>query len=230
MIRIILNLKSHDKPALTSAIVFLVCFGVSITSYAQTFGASENTWNAGYYYDLNGNKITGLIDRNQEAGKSPVKHEGYFRFKSSKKADKVILSTSMVKSFVAVPDSFTISHNAVPKNTVFLKVSINESIRLYEYDKFYRSPGAGNMLAGSGTDVTLFYGSDPDSIKKLTRKNFPEAMNQILKNRPLLLNKIKNGDYSYDDLEEIINFYHGMLFEESRKKNLPATDPVIKTN
>lgn len=203
-------------------ILIVLCFlCIAFVANSQTLGSSDNTWNEGYYYDLNGNKISGLIDRNHESGKSPVKGEDYFRFRKDKKSDKISLSTSMVKYFVSIPDSFVVSH-ANPKGTVFFKVLTDDSIKLYEYDKVESNApvmmNGAMMGGGQSTVVKLFYGPDPDHVKDLKRKNFKEAMTLILAKRPELFAKIISKEYEYDDLESIINYYNGMKLEAARKK------------
>lgn len=63
----------------------------------------------GYYYDINGEKVPGLINR-YPSGKGIMKNEGFIEFKEDVKAQPQRLSASMIHGFVIGRDSFVISH------------------------------------------------------------------------------------------------------------------------
>jgi hypothetical protein len=91
---------------------------------------------SGYYYDINGEKVPGLINR-YPAGKGIVKDEGFIEFKDDEKARPQRLSASMIHGFVIGRDSFTVSHpprNGGPwtKNELdFIQVVVNSLTNLY---------------------------------------------------------------------------------------------------
>jgi hypothetical protein len=116
------------KILILSAIIFLFAF----TAQAQMFGAK---YEQGYYYDINGQKVEGLINKNT-SGKGPIANEGYIVFKETDKAAKQNLSASMIHGFVAGVDSFVVAHapatGAWSKyDTDFLCVVVDAPTKLY---------------------------------------------------------------------------------------------------
>jgi len=63
----------------------------------------------GHYYDINGEKVPGLINR-YPSGEGIVKNEGFIEFKEDAKARPQRLSASMIHGFVIGLDSFTVAH------------------------------------------------------------------------------------------------------------------------
>ncbi|WP_448698597.1 hypothetical protein ACFGVR_17265 [Mucilaginibacter sp. AW1-3] len=103
-----------------------------VSANAQMFGGK---FEQGYYYDINGQKVEGLINENT-SGKGPLPNEGYIIFKENDKAEKQNLSASMIRGFVVGADSFIVAHaprlGAWSKYELdFLRVVINDSTRLY---------------------------------------------------------------------------------------------------
>src|SRR5690606_15777520 len=96
---------------------------------------SGKRWIAGHYFDINGQKVSGLIQTNP-SGKGPIPGEGFIVFRADKNAEKQKLSASMIRSFVAGLDSFTVTHHKNPelkgKNGIdFIKVLIDAPLKLY---------------------------------------------------------------------------------------------------
>ncbi len=123
----------------------ILLFGFN--TYAQLFAGGK--FEEGYYYDINGQKVNGLIDRNP-SGKGIVKNEGFIEFKEDAKAPKQRLSASMIHGFVVAKDSFTLAHapmhGAWSKNELdFVKVVIDGPTKLYAIN--------GNTKSGSGIRV-----------------------------------------------------------------------------
>jgi hypothetical protein len=116
--------------------IWILSFAFSLlmafTAHAQMFGGK---FDQGYYYDINGQKVEGLINDNT-SGKGPLPNEGYIFFKENDKAEKQKLSASMVHGFVVGVDSFIVAH--APRlggwskyELDFLRVVINDSTKLY---------------------------------------------------------------------------------------------------
>ncbi|EHQ29244.1 hypothetical protein [Mucilaginibacter paludis] len=107
----------------------------------------------GYYYDINGQKVPGLINR-YPAGKGIMKNEGFIEFKEDDKARPQRLSASMIHSFIIGRDSFTI---AMPpryggpwsKNELdFVQVIVDGPTKLY-----LMSGGSGGSGGGHGSRI-----------------------------------------------------------------------------
>lgn len=110
-----------------------------------------NKFNPGYYYDINGQKVEGLINMNP-SGDSPVRGEGFITFKEDSKATEQKLSASMIHSFVVGLDSFTVAR--APRNAPwskdeldFVRVVIDAQVKMYEIDA---NGGGGNRNDGGG--------------------------------------------------------------------------------
>ncbi|MVN20662.1 hypothetical protein [Mucilaginibacter arboris] len=94
-----------------------------------------NQWDDGYYYDSNGKKVIGQIVVNP-SGRSPENSEGFILFRKDKGEEKDRLSASMIRSFVAGKDSFTVAHaprseDWTGKRIDFVKVLVDEPLKLY---------------------------------------------------------------------------------------------------
>ncbi|MGN6638810.1 MAG: hypothetical protein ACTHJ8_07855 [Mucilaginibacter sp.] len=188
-------------------LIILFYFCTVFALRAQTPIKNDDAASGTYYYDLNGNKIVGIIYKDEG--------EDWFLFKKDVQSKKERITASMVKSLVCVPDSFIVSRVIDSEGPKFLKVLVNEDIKLYEYDRL-------KSLGASGTTfriVKIFYGSNVDQVTQIKRRNFLDAMKLVFANQPELLKKILDKEYEYDDMESIVNYYNGMKLEEARKKN-----------
>jgi len=135
--------------------VFTLLFALNAS--AQMFGGG---FEQGYYYDINGQKVEGLINKNT-SGKGPVPNEGYIVFKENDKAEKQKLSASMIHGFVVGPDSFVVAH--APRNGAwskyeldFLWVSVDASTKLYTI--YGSDRGRGGRGGGGGPRVSTGLG------------------------------------------------------------------------
>jgi hypothetical protein len=109
--------------------LFIILLSLNI-SHAQR-------WQPGYYYDVKGNKETGLIST-RTSGKPPVKDEAFIEFKADKKTDPIKLSASDLRSFVIAQDSFVVAvapaTGAWSNNELdFVKVVVDEDLKLYMF-------------------------------------------------------------------------------------------------
>ncbi len=107
----------------------------SVIAFSASAQLGLNKWDDGYYYDANGNKILGQIVVNP-SGRSPENSEGFILFRKDKGEEKERLSASMVRSFVAGKDSFTVAHaprsqDWTGKRIDFVKVLVDEPLKLY---------------------------------------------------------------------------------------------------
>jgi len=133
-----------------------------LTAHAQMFGGK---FEQGYYYDINGQKVEGLINDNT-SGKGPVPNEGYIVFKENDKAEKQKLSASMIHGFVVGVDSFIVAR--APRlggwskyDLDFLRVVINDSTKLYTIyggDRGRESRGGMRPSVSTGIGIGGGYG------------------------------------------------------------------------
>ena len=106
-----------------------------LTALSASAQLGLNQWDDGYFYDANGKKVPGQIVVSP-SGRSPQDSEGFILFRKDKGEEKEKLTASMVHSFVAGRDSFTVAH--APRTGVwtgrsidFVKVLVNEPTKLY---------------------------------------------------------------------------------------------------
>jgi hypothetical protein len=114
---------------------------------------SAQKWQPGYFFDVKGNKVPGLIQVNPK-GKGPIKNEGFIIYKDNEKSNEIKLSTSDVKYFVAGKDSFIVAHppsyETWPKADMdFVKVELDEPLKLYTYQSGTGGGGGGFKLSPS---------------------------------------------------------------------------------
>lgn len=135
-----------------SILVFL--FSLMALSASAQLGL--NKWDDGYFYDANGKKVIGQIVVNP-SGRSPVNDEGFILFRKDKGEEKESLSASMVRSFVAGKDSFTVAHAPrtegwTGKRIDFVKVLVNEPLKLYA------TTGDGGSGGSAGPRISPSFG------------------------------------------------------------------------
>ncbi|MBB6499099.1 hypothetical protein [Pedobacter cryoconitis] len=216
-----------------SLIFFLLLF-CSLFARAQSAGLTLFTnFKDGYYYDLEGHKITGKIDK-AGSGKVVLTFKYYILFKENDAAEIKRITPDMIKSFVVGTDSFIVSHDKDPK---FHKVLIDGPTKLYEVLTFAKSDGGsmmrpvgGNMMltAGvglamvganlaKGSEVIYSYGTDPDHRTDLKRKNFIEGMSLTMSDEPELVEQIKDKTFRITEMDVLINVYQRI---KSRRKEL----------
>src|ERR1700735_528964 len=85
-----------------TCLFFAGCLVLSVTH------ASAQKWQPGYFYDVKGNKETGLI-RTKTSGRGPIKDEAFIEFKEDSKANPIRLSASDLRSFIVGKDSFIVA-------------------------------------------------------------------------------------------------------------------------
>ena len=132
--------------------IFVVVFLFSLLIRFSSFAQKGSGFSPGFYYDVNGQKVPGLINR-YPAGKGIEKNESFIEFKDSEKARPQRLSASMIHNFVIGRDSFVIAHapqhgGVWTKNELdFVKVVIDGTTKLY----MVSGGSAGNGgIGGSG--------------------------------------------------------------------------------
>ncbi len=195
-----------------------------------------NQWDDGYFYDAAGNKVVGQIVANP-SGRSPQDSEGFILFRKDKGEEKEKLTASMVRSFVAGKDSFTVAHAPrseawTGKSIDFVKVLVDEPMKLYAITGsgggvgpgISPSLGIGGGSFGSGVGGGLginlgggrggkgkpvyYYGDNPGTLTELKRDNFVEIMTEVMAAEPEIVDKIKSKKYRYGNMDQLIlDFY-----------------------
>lgn len=125
-----------------STLLILLFSAIAFSASAQL---GLNQWDDGYFYDSSGKKVIGQIAVNP-SGRGPENNEGFILFRKDKGEEKQSLSASMVRSFVAGRDSFTVAHAPrsqgwTGKSIDFVKVLVNEPMKLYQTTGDGRSNG-----------------------------------------------------------------------------------------
>ena len=211
-------------------LLILLFSGIAFSASAQL---GLNQWDDGYFYDASGNKVPGQIVVNP-SGRSPQESEGYILFRKDKGEDKEKLTASMIRSFVAGKDSFTVAHAPrsgawTGRSIDFVKVLVNEPLKLYATTgggngggmapgirpsfgigggSFGTGMGGGlgiNLGGGRGKSKSAyFYGDNPNNLTELRKDNFIEVMSEIMASEPEIADKIKNKKYKYRDMDQLI--------------------------
>lgn len=197
-----------------SFLISILTLAISVSAKAQLFGLIPmNKFEAGYYYDLSGNKIEGKI-AGDASSRNAFASETYILFKNEE-GTKTRITPAMMKSFVVGLDSFTVSHGAKAQ---FYRVILNDSVKVYSVSGFSSTPGmmtpsagGGFMMRGGGSTKTLtyYYGVDPDHLTELDRKNYRPVLTELMSDHAEIADKIKNKRYRYGDLERLFEDYKG---------------------
>jgi hypothetical protein len=154
--------------------LFLSAFIVLLAITCNAQGSLNSKFQQGYYYDINGQKIEGLIRTG--TGKKLVENEGYITFKEEEKAPKQNLSASMIHGFVIGRDSFIVARaprvGSWSKNELdFMLVAVNAPLKLYAINASGGGGGGitpgistglgigGGAIGGIGTGIGLSIGS-----------------------------------------------------------------------
>jgi hypothetical protein len=209
----------------------VVCLA-SLSVYAQK-------WQPGYFFDVKGNKVPGLIQANP-GGKGPVKSEGFIIYKDNPKANEIKLSARELKYFVAGQDSFIVAHppsyETWPKAELdFVKVELDEPLKLYTYNGSSGKGGGGFRLApsfsggfgtggyggggvgismGSGGNnggyargATYYFGTSVGDMSQVTPMNFVDVMTDIMADEPQVVEAIQQGKFSLNKMNNLLNYY-----------------------
>ncbi|OOQ61423.1 hypothetical protein BC343_20875 [Mucilaginibacter pedocola] len=160
-------------------------------------------WKPGSYYDLAGNKVSGLISWQPPGMGTTWGDDHIISFKKEKADKKIKISTYELKAFTVAADSFVVSNDTTLDENV-LRVELNTPLKIYRLFQGY----PGGPQQGPSTSSHYYYGVNPDYVTRLTRKNFMEVMENVLVDKPELWAQVKNKDLRYGDMEEIIQAYH----------------------
>jgi hypothetical protein len=217
-------------------ILLLLCIlSITITAKAQFF---SRNWTEGAYYDSVGIKHGGLIAWEAPTSAIYLGRLDYIRFKPKKDADGAKIYARGFKSFVMGEDSFVVSKSALLAKNPFLKVLVsnNDTTKLYAYLVAKQIPvggiagSFGMLTAGLGFSLkyfssTYYYGTNPDNLTKLDKKQFIEVMTRIMADKPEAVTRIKNKKLRYGDMDDLLYFYRYDVMPPAQ-----APDPFSGSN
>jgi hypothetical protein len=212
---------------------YCILLGLTLSASA----AFAQKWQPGYFYDIKGNKVPGLI-QSKPGGKGPVKNEGFIIYKDNPKANEIKLSASDIRYFVAGKDSFIVAHPPAyevwPKGDLdFVKVELDEPLKLYAYGGssgggggFRVSPsfsggigtggygggGIGINLGSGGNGggssrVTYYFGTGVGDMSQVTPMSFVDVMTDIMADEPQAVEAIQKGKFNINKMEGLLNYY-----------------------
>lgn len=218
---------------LVRPILIILFFMLSVVS------AKSQKWQPGYFIDTKNNQMSGFV-LPYPGGKGPIKNEGFIVFKADKDANEMELSASDLKFFVAGKDSFVVAHPPMretwPNETDFVKVVLDEELKLYAFGKsskggsgIHLSPGigigigsggfGGGSYAGGGlgvsfggggagrTRATYYFGANPAELTLLTPSNFEDVMIEIMGDEPEVADKIRDHKYDLGNIDKLIKYF-----------------------
>ena len=171
---------------------------------------------SGCYYDTSNVKHQGFISK-EDPYKNIFKGRGdhiFFRETKDGKKQKITtdeLNAVVIKKDELVIDSFVVSHDEDLEKFPFLRVAIIGPVNLYTSTTQSTTSmgGMGHMPATfiSYDNIDYYYGTNPDHVTKLKRKNFIEGMSSVMSDKPLIADKIKSGYYRYGDIKDLLEAY-----------------------
>ncbi len=199
----------------------------------------------GYFVDTKGNRMTGLIQA-KPSGKGPVNGQAFIAFKEDEKANKIELSTSDLRYFVAGKDSFVVA--AAPmnadwsKNEIdFLQVLADEPLKVYLLRGTGRGGGFGispgisagigggrfGSYGGAGVGIsfggqagrakaTYFVGGSPSELSQITPDNFIDVMSDVMADEPQVVQQIQGGKYSLNKMDALLAYYRYIKNQQSQ--------------
>lgn len=189
----------------------LIVLLFSFNAAAQFF----REFTPGYYYNTNGEKITGLIHMNI--------WEDHILYKIDKDASKQKIKIADIRSVIYYSDSLSVKTYKKDKY-YFAKMALNGPIKLfYKFDQYPSNTTSPNMRTFSRlTDYSSgnIYGDtkkqpmfeNGDMTDELTKKNFIEVMSKILVHYPETVKSIQTEKLKFKDLGDIVEkYFYGHL-------------------
>ncbi|MDB5010948.1 MAG: hypothetical protein JWQ06_1737 [Mucilaginibacter sp.] len=212
---------------------FLLLFSLLLAAISS----EAQKWQPGYFYDVKGSKVTGLI-RLYPSGRGPVKDEAFVEYREDAKASAIKLSASDLRSFTVARDSFVVAANGgwSPFELDFVRVALNTPLRLYQAQGYGGGGGSGigigpEIGAGIGTggfgggfgggisipigggrkgpkSSIYFYGSNTANMKPIDNQNFVDIMSEVMADEPDAVEQIKLNKYNLGSMEKLIAYYN----------------------
>jgi len=190
---------------LLSTILFSI---TTFVSYAQKYG----DYTPGCIYDLQNVKSVGLVKWTPPTISpfTPAGDHVFFKLTEDDQRQKV--KSVQFRAFIMGADSFVVSHAKETEQYPIFKVVFNKTVKLYARYRTTNYQAPPGVFIVNGYMINYYFGPDPDHITELNRKNFIEVMTSVIDDRPDLVDKVKNKEYKYGDIAELLKVY----FTQSR--------------
>lgn len=212
---------------------FLLFFSLLLAAISS----EAQKWQPGYFYDVKGSKVTGLI-RLYPSGRGPIKDEAFVEYREDAKASTIKISASDLRSFTVAQDSFVVAANSgwSPFELDFVRVALNAPLRLYQAQGYGGGGGSGigigpEVGAGIGTggfgggfgggisipiggghrgpkNSIYFYGSNTANMKPIDNQNFVDIMSEVMADEPDAVEQIKLNKYNLGSMEKLIAYFN----------------------
>ncbi|PAW94292.1 hypothetical protein CKK33_12655 [Mucilaginibacter sp. MD40] len=202
-------------------ITLLLCI-ICITFFAKAQAPAQQ-WDEGTVYHTTGEVFSGLV-----SWAPPIKGQypdgDQILFKNTGSPDIFPIPYFKIKAFTMGRDSFVVSTNINLKNNPILLVEVDGPVNLYAAKIFKQgfplligSGGGGGHFGvgmevgtaiGRGVKTSYYFGKTPNTVSKLDKKNFIEAMSTILADKPEVVAKIKDKTFRYGDMDDLLKYYY----------------------
>lgn len=178
---------------------------------------SDEVWVKGYYYNKNGNKISGFINVYSSDKNIRNYRRYHIWFKSTEQdVNYHKISADSIKAYIVLADSFVVSHSPGLRRP-FLKVIADEPVKLYK-SEIIVEPSMSTMgpygstvqivsIGRSYKNTIYYYGSNPDNLTQLRKAHFLSEMAEIFGSVPSLVDDIKYQNFTYNDMDQILSYY-----------------------
>ncbi len=181
------------------SILLLFCIlSVTVITKAQ----QVDKFKQGGYTDTLGNQHPGFIKvKIPQGGIFNIGHT-YITYKETNTAFEHDINIGAINNFTMGVDSFVVSRNPGISKVPILEVLLNTPVKIY-HSVFY---DRGNFLLHTSDGIYLF-GTDPDNLGLITRKNFKEVLSHIMEAKPNAVANIQNGTFTYFYMDDLIKYY-----------------------
>jgi hypothetical protein len=185
----------------------LVLFGFLLSGcplFAQVHQV-RGSFTPGHYYTKDGQRVESLIRHvyGAQTGEGP---SNQIEVKSTAKAKPVPLTTKDLQAFVLGQDSFTVKKdfdinqfNHYQED--FMRVVKSGALNLYLHYSTSTFPTLQPVL-------TYLVEKDGEFYRMVRPKNFSEQINLLIADNKELLRKVKNKDYTFEDMQVLIDEYN----------------------
>lgn len=182
---------------------------ILMVAFLETWGQNKE-YKEGYYYKLDGTKVSGLIRLNYGGDLFTDKSDGDcdITYKADKKGKKVKLTTNDICCFVIQNDSFAIIRNFKYNSAAlypqdFAQVLLKGKINLYLYYSTIKSGQYGPVE----TIVSQVLEKDGKTVR-VREKKFKELIEDYVSDYPELYKMVQNEDLGFNDTKKIVELYN----------------------
>jgi len=229
-----LYLSNHNLRHMKQTLIAIALILSFTPLFAQPPRGSQ--WNYGAYYTPDGRKIHGFLA--VDFSSPSLFNEGKERsiyFKAMKQDNIQELKARSVRAFIinnpdnASIDSFVVCHSRVDSSHIgyrydFFKIMLEKGPqKLYGY--CIRSLDGRNEMRPPGPKFLLprrpdidnfiyYYGTEPDSVILIDRKNFEEVMTKLMGDNAEIIKLIQNKAYNVRKINVLLKDYRSHAYKE----------------